>query len=214
MKIASLENVATGMGQVSKLVRLLASSGITSEHLQYAIDNKSARANLVEFLQAGCPKVDYMQSVPKATRAKTKAEKLPLVKPAEFFVSSDQFYVDSNFARNIDLSPCADDTRDLKALFTLPRPMSDSAIATHSGGLPELLRKRPALPQLMRECQLALAGRSRLFVKGGFYLLYIEGRVGSLCPVCVRCDGVRFGLFCYRFGQFGEWRKGSLVCGN
>ena len=73
MQIASLEDTAAQMGQISKLVRLLATSGITSEHFQRAIDNKSARANLVEFLRAECPKVDYTQPVPKAKRAKKGA---------------------------------------------------------------------------------------------------------------------------------------------
>ena len=92
--------------------------------------------------------------------------------------------------------------------------MNDSAVAIEAGGLAELKRKRVTLPQLMRECQLALAGTPRLLAKKGYYLLYLEGRSGGLSPVVVRWNGERLDLGCRRFVQVGGWRVGDLVCGN
>lgn len=60
------------MGQIAKLVRVLAGSGVTPEHFQRAIDSKTARANLAEFFANGCPKVDYTQPNPKARGRKGK----------------------------------------------------------------------------------------------------------------------------------------------
>ena len=213
MNIASPEDTAAQMGQVSKLMRLLASSGIGSEHLQRAIDNKSARINLVEFLNEGCPKVDYTQSAPKAKRGTRSVEPTTLVNPEEFFVSSLKFYVGPDLARNIDL---ADDARELKQLFALPRPMNDSAIAKEKsiGGMEALRTKKTTLPQLMRECKRALAGETTLFQVGHYYLLYLEGKGGALCPVYVDWIDGQLRVDCGRFGQVGDWGQGSVVCGN
>ena len=216
MNIASLEDTAVQMGQVSKLMRLLASSGIGSEHLQRAIDNKSARINLVEFLNEGCPKVDYTQSAPKAKRGTRSVEPTTLVNPEEFFVSSLKFYVDPDLARNIDLAPVADDARELKQLFALPRHMNDSAIAKEKsiGGMEALRTKKTTLPQLMRECKRALAGETTLFQVGHYYLLYLEGKGGALCPVGVCWDDGQLRVGCCRFDQVVDWDQGVVVCGN
>ena len=73
MKIASLTETSTQMGQIVKFVRVLAGAGVTPEHLQRAIDSKLARANLAEFFANGCPKVDFTHPVPKARgRRKSK----------------------------------------------------------------------------------------------------------------------------------------------
>ena len=214
MNIASLADTAAQMGQVSKLMRLLASSGITSELLQRAIDNKSARINLAQFLQEGCPKVDYTQSIPKAKRRVKSGQSTAFVNPAEFFVSSLNFYVGPDLTRNIDLSPLADDARELKSLFALPRHINDTAIQGQVGGKEALYAKRTSLPQLMRECKRALAGEATLFQVGQYYLLYLEGKGGALYPVRVDFHAGQLHVYCYRFGQLGAWVQGSVVCGN
>ena len=214
--IASLVDMATQMGQTAKWLRLLAEKGVTPQHLQRAIDSKSARTNLAEFLRADCPKVDYTQPEPKAKRGTKLGQSTAVVNPAEFFVSSPKFYVDPDLTRNIDLSPVADDARELKRLFTLPNPMNDTAIAKAQpiGGMDALRVKKATLPQLMRECKRALAGESTLFQVGQYYLLYLEGKNGALCPVFVDWRGGQLHVVCYRFGQIGDWGQGDVVCGN
>ena len=214
MNIASLEDTAGQMGQVSKLIRLLASSGITSEHLQRAIDNKSARINLAQYLQEGCPKVDYTQPVLKAKRGTKSGQSTALVHPAEFFVSSPKFYVDPDLARNIDLSPVPDDVREPKRLFALSSNLSDTAIANQAGGVEALTVKRTTLPQLMRECKRALEGETSIIKKRRYYLFYLEGKSGQLFPVNVCFHADELHAYCYRFGQDGNWNRGGVVCGN
>ncbi len=178
--------------------------GVTLETLNsWRLNKAEARKNMA-----------FLADMAPEPKRKKKAKKPQQVNPAEFFVTSDAFYVDPDLVRNIDLSPCADDTREPKVLFALPRHMDDSRVAMQADGLPELTRRRITLPQLMHECRLALAGTPRLFVKGGYYLLYIEGHRGGLSPVRVYWDGKQLCLSCYRFDQIGGWNEGSQVCGN
>ena len=197
-------NPARFAGLMATVAKSFPLDMLTDEFCKSWEDNGEELASRLTFLAEMAPE-------PKRKR---KARKSTLVNPAEFFVTSEKFYVGPDLARNIDLSPCADDTRELKVLFPLPRNMNDSGVATQAGGLPQLTRQRGTLPQLMHECRLALAGKPRLFVKGGYYLLYIEGRDGELSPVFVHWNGERLCLNDFRFGQNGEWHEGSRVCGN
>jgi len=177
---------------------------------------KGSRANnLLKYARANCPQINWVDpTAPKAKRAKAKESEIAPVNLAGFFVSSPEFYVDPNFISRIDLSPCPDDPRELKFLFAPPRNMNDGEIALQAGGRDQLRAKRATPPQLKRELTLALKGESRLFVKGNYYLLYLEGRGGDLCPVRVYWNVGQLRLFCYRFGEGGCWVEGYQVCGN
>ena len=175
--------------------------------------DKGARAkNLLEYVANGCPKVDYTKSTPKAKVG--KGQKPKTVDLSDFFVTSDRLYVDPDFLARIDVTSCVEDMRELSVKFVLPRNMSDSENAKAVGGMAALTAMRPSPYQLKRELALALEGKSKLFIKGNWYLLYMEGRDGTLCPVSVRWVGGRLRLLCYRFGGGGGWYEGDRVCGN
>ena len=177
---------------------------------------KGVRAeNLLAYARENCPKINWSDpNVPKAKRGKKSGQSTAVVNPEEFFVSGPKFYVDSDLARNIDLSPVPDDARELKELFALPHQMNDTAVQGQVGGKAALYAKRMTPSQLMRECKRALAGETTLFQVGQYYLLYLEGKNAALCPVIVCWYVGRLRVVCYRFGQFGDWRPGGVVCGN
>jgi hypothetical protein len=179
--------------------------GITLEILDSWRQNKEETRKRMSFLAEMAP--------PPKRKGKKKVE-IAMVNPAEFFVTSDAFYVDPDFGARIDLSPCADDAREPKLKFALPRNMNDSKIADQAGGIETLRATRATLPQLMRELRLALKGESKLFVKGNYYLLYLEGRDGDLDPVRVFWSGDQLRLRCDDFDERGDWFQGCQVCGN
>ena len=55
--IATLIGVSKMFDMFAKFFRLMAKAGVTTEHVKMLINNRMARVNLVEYLQAGCPKL-------------------------------------------------------------------------------------------------------------------------------------------------------------
>jgi hypothetical protein len=151
---------------------------------------------------------------PPKKKGRRKRTKIAMVNPSEFFVTSDKRNIAADFISRIDLSPCEDDSLELKPLFTLSRDMNDSEIATKAGGKDTLRIRRATPAQLMRELKLVLAGRLSLFVKGNNYLLYLEGSDGELCPVSVCWVNGDLFLDCYDFDEGGLWISGFQVIGN
>ncbi|MBY0538218.1 hypothetical protein K2P47_02360 [Patescibacteria group bacterium] len=99
--IASLVDTATQMGQTAKWLRLLAELGVTPQHLQRAIDSKSARTNLAEFLQADCPKINWTDpNEPKAKRVKKGAQTFDEV---AYFQTRTGLWVDGDLGRYVGL---------------------------------------------------------------------------------------------------------------
>ena len=179
---------------------------LTDEVCQSWEDNGAELARRLKFLSEMAP-------VRKPIKKKAEPSE-PLVNLAEFFVSTDKFYVDPDFIARVDLSPCVPDLRELKVVYTLPRNQNDSTIATEVGGKATLRLRKTTPYQLMTECKLALSGGRSIFGKGGYYLLYVEGTDGDLCPVGVGWFGDQLRLTCYRFDGCGKWGRGGQVCGN
>jgi hypothetical protein len=156
-----------------------------------------------------------MNEMAPSPKRKSKASKSVMVKPAEFFVTSEKLYVDPDFVARMDLAPCLDDKRKLSSVCPpLPRNMNDTSIDIHAGGKGTLRKRRATLPQLMHEVDLAITGGDSIFKKGGYYLIYLEGLGGDLYPVRVCWRGGQLNLYCYRFGEVGKWLQCNQVCGN
>lgn len=216
MQIASLEDTATQMGQISKLVRLLASLGITSEHLQRAIDNTSARANLVEFLQAECPKVDYTQPVPKAKRAKKGASQT-FDEVAYFQTRPGFLWVDLDLKRYVGLQ--VRPTRPHTALKCRPLLQGEREDV--------MFGKRDSLEHaqtLVRACELGqIAGKievqkngedGELLTDGRANIFPVRGLDGTLHVVNVSRDVGEWRVRCFPFRPDGVWFAGYQVFSN
>jgi hypothetical protein len=167
-------------------------------------DNGEELARRLAFLSESAP-------APKR-KGKEKAQRR--VDLSDFFVSSDRLYVDPDFLASIDVTSCVEDLRELSVKFVLPRSMNDSENAKAVGGMGALTAMRSSPYQLKCELALALEGKSKLFIKSNWYLLYMESRDGTLFAVDVRWSGDQLGLSYYRFDERDYWLKGDQVCGN
>jgi hypothetical protein len=217
MQIASLEDTATLMGQISKLMRLLASSGVTSEHLQCAIDSKSARANLVEFLQADCPKVDYTAPVPKAKLVKKEVTQT-FDEPA-FFQTRSGLWVDSDLRRyvGVEVRPTRPHTA-LKRRPLLKNEREDVMFGKRDSlEHAQTLAKACDLGQIAGKIEMQKNGEEgELLTDGSANLFPVRGLNGALHVVNVGWDADfrRWCVRCYPFKADGGWNAGNQVFSN
>lgn len=217
MTIASLEDVATQMGQVSKLVRLLASSGITSEHLQLAINNKSARASLAEHLKQGCPVTDYTQPVPKAKSRKLKLS-AKTFDEVSFYQTRPGLWVDSDLERYIGLQKHA--TRGV-AVLKKPRVLTQNDNeATMFGALGSdkhilTLANAVDLGQIAGKIEAQWDGEvGELLTDGSANIFPVRGLDGTLRVVVVNRRGGEWDVRCAPFRAGRVWGAGDRVFSN
>lgn len=217
MTIASLEDVATQMGQVSKLVRLLASSGITSEHLQLAINNKSARASLAEHLKQGCPVTDYTQPVPTAKSRKSK-QSTKTFDEAAYYQTRPGLWVDADLKRYVGLQKRA--TRGATALKK-PRVLAKNESEPTMFGQPgsdqyaQTLANAVDLGQIAGKIEAQKNGEDgELLTDGRANIFPVRGLDGTLHVVHVnRFDG-EWRVRCNPFRPDNVWGAGRRVFSN
>ena len=214
MNIASLEDTAAQMGQVSKLMRLLASSGITSEHLQRAIDNKSARINLAQYLQEGCPKVDYTQPVPKSKRTKKGTQSCD---EAAYFQTRTGLWVDGDLGRYVGLN-----VRPTRFHLTLKRRVlseneSEGTMFGKSGSdqYANTLATAVDLGQIAGKIDMQWNGEEgELLTDGRANIFPVIGLDGALRVVFVLRRGGRWRVYCRPFRPGLVWFAGYQVFSN
>lgn len=217
MNIASLEYIAAQMGQISKLVRLLATSGITSEHFQRAIDNKSARANLVEFLQAECPKIDYTQPMPKAKRAKKGATQ-PFDE-AVFFQTRSGLWVDSDLERYVGLEKRTRRDSSVRKRRLLSQNENEVTMFGQLGSdqHTETLANAVDLGQIAELIAVQATGKSGPLLNNGYANIFpVRGKDGALRVVNVYWSAGDREWFvgCRPFLPDVVWSAGDQVFSN
>jgi hypothetical protein len=103
--IATLIDELRAFDMIAKFLRIMAKAGVTIEHIKLLINNRVARANLVTYLQAGCPKLakavvavkaivyNFLKPIGQTEVLRRTAE----FNPQAFFKTGDGLYIWDGF---------------------------------------------------------------------------------------------------------------------